>query len=105
MVPFTTALGNLFAPLAGVLLFHYVFLERMKVDVPALFDPNGRYQYWHGINRVAIVWCALGGGFYYLLPVGALPPVVTPLVTGVGYLATIRVVVRAKSRFDLAAME
>jgi NCS1 nucleoside transporter family len=94
MVPFTTALGNLFAPLAGVLLFHYVFIERMKVDVPALFDPNGRYQYWHGINRVAIVWCVLGCGFYYLLPVGALPPVVTPLVTGVGYLATMRVIGR-----------
>jgi len=102
MVPFTTALGNLFAPLAGVLLFHYVFIEGMKVDVPALFDPNGRYQYWHGINRVAILWCVLGGGFYYVLPVSMLPPVVTPLVTGAGYLATMRLMNRAKSGANLA---
>jgi NCS1 nucleoside transporter family len=90
LVPFTTALGNLFAPLAGVLLFHYVFVERMKVDVPALFDPMGRYRYWHGVNLVAMAWCVLGGGFYYLLPASALPPVLTPLVTGAGYLATVK---------------
>src|SRR5271169_3846500 len=29
LVPLTTALGNLFAPLAGVLLFHYLFVARM----------------------------------------------------------------------------
>jgi NCS1 nucleoside transporter family len=97
LVPFTTALGNLFAPLAGVLIFHYVFVERMRVDVAALFDSNGRYSYWHGINRVAIVWCVLGVGFYYMLPVSALPPVLTPLVTGAGYLATIKLAERSRS--------
>jgi NCS1 nucleoside transporter family len=97
MVPFTTALGNLFAPLAGVLIFHYVFVERMKVDVAALFDPAGRYRYWHGINRVAVVWCFLGCGFYYMLPVAALPAVLTPIVTGVGYLATVRLLARGAS--------
>jgi len=96
MVPFTTALGNLFAPLAGVLIFHYVFVEGMRVDVPALFDANGRYRYWHGINRAAIVWCILGCAFYYVLPVSALPPVLTPLVTGAGYLATIRLTERLR---------
>jgi NCS1 nucleoside transporter family len=94
LVPFTTALGNLFAPLAGVLIAHYVFVERMKVDVAALFDPNGRYRYWHGVNRVAMLWCLLGSGFYYLLPVAALPPVLTPVVTGAGYLATVRILAR-----------
>ena len=90
LVPFTTALGNLFAPLAGVLIAHYVFVEHMHVDVAALFEPNGRYRYWHGINRVAMLWCVVGSGFYYLLPVSALPPVLTPLITGAGYLANVR---------------
>jgi len=94
LVPFTTALGNLFAPLAGVLIAHYVFIERMRVDVAALFDPNGRYRYWHGINRTAILWCLLGSGFYYLLPVSALPAVLTPIATGAGYLATIRLLTK-----------
>jgi len=98
LVPFTTALGNLFAPLAGVLIAHYVFVERMRVDVAALFDPNGRYRYWHGINRVALLWCLLGSGFYYLLPVSDLPPVVTPIATGAGYLATVKLLSTALTK-------
>jgi nucleobase:cation symporter-1, NCS1 family len=85
LVPLTTALGNLFAPLAGVLLFHYLFVAHMRIDVPALFDPQGIYRYWHGVNVTAVVWCFLGGGVYYLLPVGALPAVIVPLLTGAGY--------------------
>jgi nucleobase:cation symporter-1, NCS1 family len=90
LIPLTTALGNLFAPLAGVLLFHYLFVARMHIDVPALFDPNGIYRYWHGVNVTAVAWCFVGGGIYYLLPVAALPAVVVPLITGAGYLISRR---------------
>lgn len=99
LVPFTTMLGNLFAPLAGVLIAHYVFIERMQVDVAALYDPAGRYSYWHGVNRSAMVWCVLGFGFYYVLPVSALPPLLTSLFTGGGYLLTERLQKHAKLRF------
>jgi NCS1 family nucleobase:cation symporter-1 len=94
MVPLTTALGNLFAPLAGVLLFHYVFVERMRIDIAALFDPKGIYHYWHGVNVTAVLWCFLGGGVYYLLPLAALPAVTVPLITGTGYLLTVRLLER-----------
>jgi NCS1 family nucleobase:cation symporter-1 len=90
LVPLTTVLGNLFAPLAGVLLFHYLFVARMRIDVPALFDPKGIYHYWHGVNITAVVWCFLGGGIYYLLPIAALPAVIVPVITGTGYLLTMR---------------
>src|ERR1700761_2993699 len=90
LIPLTTALGNLFAPLAGVLLFHYVGVERMRIDVAALFDPKGAYHYWHGINVTAVVWCFVGGGIYYLLPTPALPAVTVPLLTGAGYYLTMR---------------
>ena len=99
LVPLTTALGNLFAPLAGVLIFHYLFVERMRIDVPALFDPKGIYHYWHGVNVTAIVWCFLGGGIYYLLPAAALPAVIVPLITGAGYLLTMRLLASAPARF------
>ncbi len=94
LVPLTTALGNLFAPLAGVLIFHYLFVERMRVNVPALFDPEGVYHYWHGVNLAAVVWCFVGGGIYYLLPIAALPALLMPLVTGSGYLLTVRLLQR-----------
>ena len=90
LIPLTTALGNLFAPLAGVLLSHYLFVAHMRIDVPALFDAQGIYHYWHGVNVTAVVWCFLGGGIYYLLPIGALPAVIVPLITGAGYLLTMR---------------
>jgi NCS1 family nucleobase:cation symporter-1 len=90
LIPLTTALGNLFAPLAGVLLSHYLFVAHMRIDVPALFDAKGIYHYWHGVNVTAVVWSFLGGGIYYLLPVGALPAVIVPLITGAGYLLTMR---------------
>jgi cytosine/uracil/thiamine/allantoin permease len=94
LVPLTTALGNLFAPVAGVLLFHYLFVERMRIDVAALFDPKGIYHYWHGVNVTAVLWCFLGGGIYYVLPVAALPAVIVPLITGTGYLLTVRLLER-----------
>ncbi len=79
------------------MLFHYVFIERMRIDVPALFDPHGIYHYWRGVNVTAIVWCFLGGGVYYLLPVVVLPAVIVPLITGAGYLLTVRVLERKHS--------
>jgi nucleobase:cation symporter-1, NCS1 family len=96
LVPLTTALGNLFAPVAGVLLFHYLFLARMRIDVPSLFDPKGIYHYWHGFNVTAVVWCFLGGAIYYLLPVNALPAVIVPVITGTGYLITMRLLERLR---------
>jgi nucleobase:cation symporter-1, NCS1 family len=91
LIPLTTALGILFAPVAGVLLFHYLFVAQMHIEIRELFDPNGIYRYWHGVNVTAMVWCVLGSGIYYLLPTAALPAVIVPLITGVGYLATWRV--------------
>jgi nucleobase:cation symporter-1, NCS1 family len=103
LIPLTTALGNLFAPLAGVLLFHYLFVEHMRIDVAALFDPKGIYHYWHGVNVTAVVWCLLGGGVYYLLPTAALPAVIVPLITGGGYLLTVRLQERLQPDFSLQA--
>ena len=28
--------------------------------VAALFDPKGRYRYWHGFNLVAVAWTVIG---------------------------------------------
>jgi nucleobase:cation symporter-1, NCS1 family len=69
-------------------------VERMRIDVAALFDPKGIYHYWHGVNVTAIVWCFLGGGVYYLLPTATLPAVIVPLITGAGYLLTMRLLGR-----------
>lgn len=61
-------LGNLGAPLAGVVLADYLILKRQRIDVPALFDPHGRYRYLKGVNVPAIVAVAVGVAVYYAVP-------------------------------------
>jgi nucleobase:cation symporter-1, NCS1 family len=83
---YATMLGNFFSPIAGVLVFDYLILKRTRLDVLALFSPNGRYRYWGGFNLVAIVWTVLGFLFYmFVVPATWIPTVVTIAFTGIGY--------------------
>lgn len=61
-------LGNVAAPLAGVLVADYVLLKRSRIHVAGLFDPDGPYRYLNGVNALAFV--SIGGGVavYYALP-------------------------------------
>ncbi len=61
-------LGNVATPLAGVILADYVLLKRWTIDVPSLFERNGRYRYLGGLNPAAIGAVAIGVILYYLLP-------------------------------------
>ncbi|KAE9409408.1 NCS1 nucleoside transporter family [Gymnopus androsaceus JB14] len=42
-------------PFAGIMVADYWLVHKCKVDVPAMYDPNGRYRYWNGINWRAAV--------------------------------------------------
>ena len=87
---FTTALGNLFAPVAGVLLGDYLFIRKGKIDLPALFAPNGAYWYYRGFNPIAIFWTLAGFGLYYEIPANLLQTFSTILIVGAGYVLTVR---------------
>jgi cytosine/uracil/thiamine/allantoin permease len=63
-----THLGNVAAPLTGVILADYVVVHRQRIDVGSLFDPNGRYRYVNGLNVAAIAAVAIGVAVYYALP-------------------------------------
>jgi NCS1 family nucleobase:cation symporter-1 len=46
----------LLGPVGGIMIADYFVLRRMRLDVPALYDPNGRYRYsggWRGLPAVA----------------------------------------------------
>jgi NCS1 nucleoside transporter family len=62
-----THLGNVAAPLTGVVLADYLIRKRQKIDVPALFDPAGRYRYLKGINVEAVIAVASGVAIFYAL--------------------------------------
>jgi cytosine/uracil/thiamine/allantoin permease len=42
--------------------------QRGRIDVPALFDPDGRYRYLRGVNAAAIGAVASGVIAYSLVP-------------------------------------
>jgi NCS1 nucleoside transporter family len=63
-----THLGNVAAPLTGVVLADYVVRRHCRIDVEALFDPNGRYRFLNGVNVEAVVAVAAAVGVYYAVP-------------------------------------
>lgn len=38
-------LGNVFSPIAGVLIADYLFIQHMRIDLVALFEANSSYWY------------------------------------------------------------
>jgi NCS1 nucleoside transporter family len=82
-----THLGNVAAPLTGVILADYLVLNRTRIDVPALFDPGGRYRYVNGVNVSALVAVAVGIAVYYALPHSSVKVVWGVAVAGGVYLA------------------
>ncbi|HWY63649.1 MAG TPA: cytosine permease [Rhizomicrobium sp.] len=82
-------IGTIFAPISGILVFDYLLIRRMKVDVPALYQAQSRYWYWHGFNPVAVMWMVIGFLLYmFVIPELWLKPLLTAVLTGAGYSLT-----------------
>ena len=48
-------IGNLLAPVAGIMISDYYFLRKRKINVEDLYDLNGQYKYFKNINPAAII--------------------------------------------------
>ncbi|KAJ7284997.1 cytosine-purine permease [Mycena rebaudengoi] len=42
-------------PFAALMVVDYWIVHRCNVDLPAMYDPHGRYRYWNGVNWRAAV--------------------------------------------------
>jgi NCS1 nucleoside transporter family len=93
-----THLGNVAAPLTGVILADYVLLSRGRIDVPSLFDPAGRYRYLNGVNAAALASVGIGVGVYYAVPQAWLKIVWGLAVGAVAYVAVRRLPALAAGR-------
>jgi nucleobase:cation symporter-1, NCS1 family len=97
-------LGNVFSPIGGVLIADYILVKRMQIDLVALFEPNGPYWYWKGVNPVAVAWTALGFlAYMFVIPAEWIRVLVTLVATGAGYWATIELLSPRISQIARAA--
>lgn len=55
LVAFVSALAIFLAPISAILISDYFVVKRRAIDVPALYDPDGRYRYWGGTNIRAVI--------------------------------------------------
>lgn len=81
-----THLGNVAAPLTGVILADYLVVKRRRIDMSGLFDPAGPYRYAKGVNVAAIVAVGVGVAVYYAVPASWVKVAWGVLVAGLVYL-------------------
>ncbi|KAL8286756.1 hypothetical protein RQP46_004284 [Phenoliferia psychrophenolica] len=62
IVSFATSYSVVLAPIASILCFDYYWVKMKHIDVPALYDPRGRYYYKYGFNWRALVGLVVGVG-------------------------------------------
>jgi nucleobase:cation symporter-1, NCS1 family len=98
-----SVMGNVFAPITGILLVDYFVFKRTLIDVKGLFDTNGAYRYNWNFNLVAVALCA--GGFILdtLMPVTWVNHVVTIAVIGLLYYGIMKVVAARSQTYADAA--
>ncbi|OKL61802.1 hypothetical protein UA08_02318 [Talaromyces atroroseus] len=56
LLSFMNSMGIFLAPIIGILIADFFVVKRQAIDIPALYQPRGRYAYWYGIN-----WRAVAG--------------------------------------------
>lgn len=88
-------LGNVAAPLTGVILADYLVRKRREIDVAALFDAAGPYRYLRGVNAAALVAVAGAVGVYYAVPHPWLKVLWGVTAAAALYLALVRTAARA----------
>jgi NCS1 family nucleobase:cation symporter-1 len=62
LLNFMASLGIFLSPIIAISIADYWIIKRRRVDVPALYQPKGRYAYAYGTNWRAVVamLCSIG---------------------------------------------
>jgi NCS1 family nucleobase:cation symporter-1 len=85
-------LGLLFAPVGGILIAHYLFIIRGKINLAALFEEKGVYGYTRGVNIVAVVMTGVGVLIDTHLPQNVVPAASGLIISGILYYVVMRIV-------------
>ncbi|KAK4209184.1 putative uracil permease [Rhypophila decipiens] len=55
LLTFMSSLGIFLAPIMGIQVGDFFLVKRGHIDVPALYEPHGRYRFTYGVNWRALV--------------------------------------------------
>lgn len=50
LLAFLSGYACLMGPIAGILVSDFYLVRKMKLDIRAMYNPHGRYRYFHGWN-------------------------------------------------------
>lgn len=89
--PFVMALGNLFSPMAAVLLADYLFIRKLKIDLPALYDRRKQYWYVAGFNPIAILTVIMLYFGFRLVPKELIPSLAATIGGMLLYIALMKI--------------
>ncbi|KKB44112.1 Cytosine/purine/uracil/thiamine/allantoin permease family protein [Bacillus thermotolerans] len=64
---FITVISYIMAIFGGIVISDFFFVKKQKVSIRDLYDTNGSYYYWKGINPSAIVSFIVGTIVYWSL--------------------------------------
>ncbi|KMY53841.1 hypothetical protein AC623_07530 [Bacillus sp. FJAT-27231] len=64
---FITVISYIMAIFGGIVISDFFFVKKQKVSIRDLYDTNGSYYYWKGVNPSAIVSFIVGTAVYWSL--------------------------------------
>ncbi|MCS0789869.1 cytosine permease [Cytobacillus firmus] len=103
-IGYMSILGDIFAPMGGVFVAHYILLNKARLDVPALFIKGNRYWYWSGVNWIAVFWTAVGFFINRSIPVGWVNILWTAVIVALLYWATVVIMRNFSNKLKDASM-
>jgi len=64
---FITVISYIMAIFGGIVISDFFFVKKQKVSIRDLYDTNGSYYYWRGVNPSAIISFIVGTIVYWSL--------------------------------------
>lgn len=61
LMPFLLTVGGILASIVGILFADYYLIRKRRVNVPDLYEMNGQYRYYYGVNWAGIISWVISG--------------------------------------------
>lgn len=67
LIPLLLIVGGILSAIVGILFADYYLLRKRRVNVHDLYEENGQFKYFHGVNMAGFIAWIVGGTAAYFL--------------------------------------